>query len=52
MHQKQSKGKKMQKYNNQSVFPFIFEQKTISEQIELILAHCATLLAVKKRNKC
>ena len=30
----------MQKYNNQRVFPCIFEQKTISEQIDLILAHC------------
>ena len=40
----------MQKYNNQRVFPCIFEQKTISEQIELILAHCvwqAKLLVLK-----
>ena len=31
----------MQKYNNQRVFSCIFEQKTIAEQIDLILAHCA-----------
>ena len=30
----------MQKYKNQRVFPCIFEQKLISEQIDLILAHC------------
>ena len=29
----------MQKFNNLREFPCIFEQKTISEQIELILAH-------------
>ena len=32
----------MQKDNKQKVFPCIFEQKTISEQIDLILAHCAS----------
>ena len=37
----------MQKYKNQRVFPCIFEQKTIFEQIDLILAHC--VLPAKKR---
>ena len=38
----------MQKYSNQRVFPCIFEQKTISEQIDLILAHvhCASIAEV------
>ena len=44
-HQKQSKRKKIQKYNNQRIFPCIFEKKTISEQIDLILAHCAALVS-------
>ena len=34
----------MQKYNNQRVFSCIFEQKTISEQIDLILAHCVMVV--------
>ena len=39
----------MQKCNNQRVFPCIFEQKTISEQIDLILAHCAYLTIIYMR---
>ena len=38
----------MQKYNNQRVSPCIFEQKTISEQNDLILAHCALALKLLK----
>ena len=40
----------MQKYNNQRVFPCIFEQKTISKQIELILAHCVSAPCRKTAN--